>query len=235
MDHRTSTCLALSVAMLSLASGCADPGSGRRMTSGSDASPRADAGALGNDAGPRSDAPIMVFVPDAGVASPDAGVASPDAPPAGPVVPPLRCGRTYDQEMETLTRGGAPDFATMRHRDGTSLPASEGGASCGSGCDEEVTLLCEGDALTGYLYNAVTFSVQGAQSGEPGTGSLVITLCGEELPAMSYASTTTTLPGFVNGPQPAATVPTRERCEVSVRAEGGCVWVRAVTVGCAPN
>lgn len=232
MHHRTSTCLSLSAATLFLGSlvgsGCADPGSGRRMTTEPDASPRADAGVLASDAGARSDAPIMVFVPDA-------GVVAPDAPPAEPAIPALRCGRTYDQETETLTRAGAPDFATIRHRDGTSLPASEGGASCGSGCDEEVTLLCEGDALTGYLFNALTFSVQGAQSGEPGTGSLVITLCGEELPAMSYASTSTTLPGFVNGPQPAATVPTRERCEVSVRAEGGCVWVRAVTVGCAPN
>lgn len=229
MDRIAHTILAFSLVGCALSwVGCAEAGSpprgAMRTFAGSDAGP-----ASVSDAGPgpsaRPDAPIVPLLPDAPVVEET----------VLPGVPALRCGRTYDHETSMLLRAGAPTFATMRHRDGTSLPASEGGASCGSGCDEEVTRLCDGDTLTGVLWNAETFSVQGAQSGEEGTGSLVVTVCGDELSPMSYAADTTTLPGFVNGPQPAAAVPTRERCEVSVRAISGCVWVRAVTVGCAPN
>jgi len=230
----------LALISLCLASACAD---GRRSGYGAPpAMPPTDAAMRAGDAG-------MVWGDDAASASsddampssslPDAGTgASTDAPSMTttvlPGVPALRCGRTYDHESSYLVRSGAPDFANMRHRDGTSLPAEEGGTSCGgrTGCDENVTLLCDGDSLTGVLENATSFSVQGALSGEPGTGSLVITLGGRELPSMPYASTSTTLPGFVNGPQPAAPVPSLERTEVEVRATGGCVWVRAVTVEC---
>lgn len=215
----------------------------------------ADGRRSGYGAPPPSSAPDAAWrSPDAGVGggSDDAELASPDAAmPSGgevdaslgrteptetvlPGVPALRCGRTYDHEGAYLLRGGEPDFASMRHRDGTALPADEGGVACGgrTGCEESVTLLCDGDSLTGALVHASGFSVQGAQSGEPGTGSLSITVCGREVPATSFASTSSTLPGFVNFPQPAAPVPTLERCEVTVRATGGCVWVRAVTVTC---
>lgn len=236
-----STSLAL-VACAVLAVGCADGGSHRRGGSMGVAPATPDAGAwatadggggwggAADGGGAAADVAVYPLGPVPGV---DAGT-TPPIEPVLPGVPALRCGRTYDHETSHLLRGGAPDFATIRHRDGTSLPADEGGASCGGsgGCSENVTLLCDGDSLTGVLENAATFSVQGAQSGEPGTGSLVVTLCGEELPAMSYAVDSGTLPGFVNGPQPAAPLPTRERCEVSVRAVGGCVWVRAVTVTC---
>jgi hypothetical protein len=223
MDRIALTILAFSLV------GCAEAGAPPRTATptfvGSDAgtaSPTPDAGPVSSV---RPDAPVIPLIPDAPVVEET----------VLPGVPPLRCGRTYDHETSMLVRGGAPAFATMRHRDGTSLPASEGGASCGSGCDEEVTRLCDGDSLTGVLMNAETFSVQGAQSGEDGTGSLVVTVCGEELAPMSYSVDTSTLPGFVNGPQPAASVPTLDRCEVSVRAVGGCVWVRAVTVTCSAN
>ncbi len=233
---RSPIAATLAVLALLLASACAD---GRRAGYGApppmaptDAALRtADAGVVwGDDAASAG--------PDAAMPSSPLSDAGTDAPPSTstvlPGVPALRCGRTYDHESSYLVRAGAPDFASMRHRDGTSLPAEEGGTSCDgrTGCDENVTLLCDGDSLTGVLENAASFSVQGALSGEPGTGSLVITLGGRELPSMPYASTSTTLPGFVNGPQPAAPVPSLERTEVEVRATGGCVWVRAVTVEC---
>jgi hypothetical protein len=238
---RTTRSLALFAALAATLGlvGCAD---GRSRARGAEPpgtsmmpSTYADAGAGRADTGfggGAADAGTWGGAPDAYAALPDA--AEPPPPTVLPGVPALRCGRTYDHETTYLLRGGEPDYAMLRHRDGASLPADEGGASCGggTGCMESVTLLCDGDALTGVLENAASFSVQGALSAEPGTGSLVITLCGEELAPMSYAAPGTTLPGFINNPQPAASVPTRERCEVSVRATGGCVWVRAVTVTC---
>lgn len=220
--------LAFVIALPLLAAGCADGGVASRAH---------ERGSVVADAGaPLGDGGWAVFgpMPDAGpsIAAPDADTST-IAPP--PMLPPaLRCGRTYDQETSFLAREGAPTFERLQHRDGTSLPADEGGASCGgrTGCDEEVTRLCDGDALTGWLVGAESFSVQGAQSGEAGTGSLVITLEGADLPSMGYASSTTTLPGFVNGPQPAAPVASLARSLVRVRAVGGCVDVRAVTVTC---
>lgn len=244
--HRSTDLAAFAVTLLAivtlLAAGCAEGGAHRRTTSAPVPFAASDAGAAGSSLGDGGgsvatrDAALVVLGVDAGAPPSPMGTDA-GAPPVTtvlPGVPALRCGRTYDHETMHLVRGGAPDYATIRHRDGTSLPADEGGASCGggTGCSEEVTLLCDGDSLTGALENAVTFSVQGAQSGEAGTGSLVVTVCGDELPAMPYHVETSTLPGFVNGPQPAATVSTRARCEVSVRAVGGCVWVRAVTVAC---
>jgi len=233
----TLTLLTLGLAALA-ASGCAEGRSRLRAMDPTHTSyapsSAADAGMGRGDGGAALADAAMPF------AAPDAAVLA-DAPAPVtilPGVPALRCGRTYEQETSYLVRGGAPDFATMRHRDGTSLPADEGGASCGggSGCSEEVTLLCDGDSPTGVLHHATTFRLQGPLTAEPGTGPHAGPLCGEELPAMPYAAPGTTLPGFVNGPQPAAPVPTLERCEVSVRAVGGCVWVRAVTVACeTPN
>lgn len=246
--HRSTDLVARLVMLLAatlLALGCADGGSHRRSMTDPPVYSAYDAGPWGGptaDGGGRAtDAALVVLGADAGTpastARVDAGAADSGAATTTvrPGVPALRCGRTYDHETTHLVRGGAPDFATIRHRDGTSLPAEEGSASCGGtgGCTEEVTLLCDGDSLAGVLENAITFSVQGAQSGEAGTGSLVVTVCGDELAPMPYAVDSSTLPGFVNGPQPAAPVSTRERCEVTVRAVGGCVWVRAVTVACA--
>lgn len=191
-----------------------------------------DAGVLPGDAawavfGDAGPAPLA----DSGL--PVIGEMPPGTEPVLPGTPALRCGRTYDHETSFVLRGGAPTFVTLRHRDGTSLPADEGGASCGTSCTEEVTRLCDGDSLTGVLENAASFSVQGAQTDEEGTGSLVVTIGPDELAPMSYAVTSTSIPGFVNGPQPAAPVASRERTAVVVRATGGCVYVRAVTVTCA--
>ncbi len=212
-------------------SGCASGGVDARSHAALPA--EADAGIAPGDGG-------WVFVlGDSGpaIATEDAGaIASPVVPPPEPIPSgptALRCGRTYDHETDFVVRSGAPTYAMLRHRDGTSLPADEGGASCGSGCTEEVTRLCDGDSLTGFVDNALSFSVQGAQTDEPGTGSLVLTIGGVPLAPMAYATSSTSLPGFVNGPQPAAPVPTRERTEVVIEAVGGCVYVRAVTVTCA--
>ncbi len=48
----------------------------------------------------------------------------------------LRNGRTYDQETGYIQWNGSVAFISLYHKDNTSLPPSEGGASCGNGCTD---------------------------------------------------------------------------------------------------
>lgn len=168
---------------------------------------------------------------DTGVApTPDVMIMPPTDSAVRPMFPAyLRDGRTFDQERDYIAWEGAVDYATIMHRDGTSLPPSEGGGSCGGGCNENVTRISAGGRIRGRMSYVQTFSVQIAATGEGGAGTAVIEACGTVVGRIPTAGGT--VAGFTNQPQPAFSVPTAGDCDWSVRAEGGHVYFRAVTVG----
>ncbi len=143
----------------------------------------------------------------------------------------LRDGRTFDQERDYMAWEGPVDYATIMHRDGTSLPASEGGASCGGGCNENVTRIGAGGRVRGRFSYVQSFSVQVASTNDGGAGTAIIEACGMEVGRLNTRGGTSSVAGFTNQPQPAFMVPTAGDCPWSVRAEGGFVLFRAVTVG----
>lgn len=186
-----------------------------------DAAPATDAvvpGDVGAD-GPRE---------AAADAPPRADVAASDAAPMYPAY--LRDGRTYDQERDYVAWDGAVGYVSLRHRDGTALPPSEGGASCSAGCTEQVTRIAAGGRVRGRFSYVQSFSVQVAATAEAGAGDAVIEVCGVALPTVATQVTSSSTPGFANHPQPAFAVPTAGECAWSVRAERGYVDLRAVTV-----
>lgn len=212
--------------------GCAEiesrPDAGNTRDSGFT---RSDTGVPAMDSGTIAPAMDASSVADTGFAPlPDAMVMPPGDSAVRPMFPAyLRDGRTFDQERDYIAWEGAVDYATIMHRDGTSLPPSEGGASCGSGCNENVTRINAGGRIRGRFSYVQTFSVQIAATGEGGAGTAVIEACGSVVGRISTAGGSTA--GFTNQPQPAFSVPTAGDCDWSVRAEGGHVYFRAVTVG----
>ncbi len=216
-----------------VAQGCAEiesaPDAARaRDASGADTA-RSDTGAAQIDSG--------MVVMDSATAPADSGVGpTPDvvAPSGDSAVAPmfpayLRDGRTFDQERDYIAWEGSVDYATIMHRDGTSLPPSEGGASCGGGCNENVTRIGSGGRIRGRFSYVQSFSAQLASTGEAGAGTAVIEACGMVVGRITTSGGT--VAGFTNQPQPAFSVPTAGDCDWSVRAEGGHVYLRAVTVG----
>lgn len=202
---------------LLVAAGCAR-GHGVAMRTSTGPTPPSGDGGTGADSG----TPILVLL-DAAVPAPP-----PPPPPVGPE--PLRCGRTYDHELEYLEHEGNVHTITLRHRDGTQVP--ETGALCGSGCTEEVTRIEEGGVVRGAFVDKLTFEVQAAFTDEPGAGTLFIEVCGQPLAPIGIRVANSSLPGFVDLPQPAFSVPTDGRCSFVLRAAGGFVDIRAITLEC---
>jgi hypothetical protein len=136
-------------------------------------------------------------------------------------------GRTYDQAHNwgKIDWTGSVLYENFYHRDGTSLPPSEGGASCGSGCWENVTKINSGATVSGVFARDVTYfeAMVAYEYQGTGVGSVVVTACS--------ASRTTNLrkpnnsdPGFNSF---ILTVPAGCR-NWSVRASGGHVHFRSV-------
>ena len=136
-------------------------------------------------------------------------------------------GRTYDQAHNwgKIDWSGSILYENFYHRDGTSLPPSEGGASCGSGCWENVTKINSGATVSGVFARDVTYfeAMVAYEYQGTGVGSVVVTACS--------ASRTTNLrkpnnsdPGFNSF---ILTVPAGCR-NWSVRASGGHVHFRSV-------
>lgn len=149
---------------------------------------------------------------------------------AGPSKPYyLHEGRTYDQETDYVAWDGQVSFVKLTHKDQTSLPASEGGASCSTGCEEQVTRIEAGASIWGRFKNITALNVQLASTGEAGVGQGVLAVCGSDLPAFNLTGTSG-LPGFNNMPSPAHPVAATDDCEWRVKAVGGFVYFRAVTV-----
>ena len=68
-------------------------------------------------------------------------------------------GRTYDQAHNTgyIDWSGSAQYVVVTHRDGSSLPPEEGGASCGSSCTEWVTRLGNGGMASGAFDRDVSY------------------------------------------------------------------------------
>ncbi len=174
------------------------------------------------------DAPPDTRLDAATDAAPRVDVMPTDLAPMFPAY--LHDGRTYDQERDYIAWEGPVNTVSLRHRDGTALPASEGGASCSATCTETVTRIANGGRIRGRFTYVQSFSVQVAATSDPGAGSAIIDVCGAALPRITLGGGSSSTPGFTNQPQPAFAVPTAGDCAWSVRAEGGYVDLRAVTV-----
>ena len=90
-------------------------------------------------------------------------------------------GRTYDQAHNSgyIDWAGSVAYANLYHRDGTSLPPSEGGASCGSGCTENVTKINSGATVSGRFQRDVTYfeAMVAYQWVGTGVGSATVKAC----------------------------------------------------------
>lgn len=141
----------------------------------------------------------------------------------------LRNGRTYDQESRYIQWNGSVGYVTLFHRDNTSLPPSEGGASCTGGCTEQVTRIQSGSSISGNFTYLSTFNVQAAYSGDDRVGRVIVRACGQTIFNEDLYIPNQSAPGFNNLPVPAWSVPTAGDCSWSISASGGYVDVRAVT------
>jgi hypothetical protein len=139
-------------------------------------------------------------------------------------------GRTYDQDLAYIEWSGNVSFIMLEHKDGTSLPASEGGASCASGCTEQVTRIGNGGMIWGRFVNLESFNVQAASTDDPSAGTVTVEACDQVIASVLLQVGSSGVPGFNNFPVPAWPVPTADDCIWRIHATGGYVDVRAVTV-----
>ncbi len=154
-----------------------------------------------------------------------------DIHPALAVIYPqyLPNGRTYDQDSAFIKWTGPVGYVSLYHRDGTSLPPSEGGGSCGGGCTETVTRIYDGGSISGNFTYLQTFNVQVAFTKDGAVGTATVIACGQTILNADLYTFVNGAPGFTNQPSPAWNVPTAGDCSWSISASGGYVDVRAVT------
>jgi hypothetical protein len=90
-------------------------------------------------------------------------------------------GRTYDQAHNTgfIDWNTEVIYENIYHRDGSSLPPEEGGASCNSGCTENVTRLHGGGIVSGSFLRDVTYfeTMVAYEWVGTGVGSATLTAC----------------------------------------------------------
>lgn len=136
-------------------------------------------------------------------------------------------GRTYDQAHNwgKIDWSGSILYENFYHRDGTSLPPSEGGASCGSGCWENVTKINSGATVSGIFARDVTYfeAMVAYEYWGTGVGTVVITACSSSRTTNLRKNNNST-PGFNSF---ILTVPAGCR-NWSIRASGGHVHFRSV-------
>ncbi|MBK7586220.1 MAG: hypothetical protein IPI67_39300 [Myxococcales bacterium] len=142
----------------------------------------------------------------------------------------LHPGRTYDEESAYVKWSGYVEFVPLAHKDGTSLPPSEGGGSCASGCTEQVTKISDGASVWGLFKGVTSINVQLASTSEAGVGTGVFEACNQSVGSYPLSAPGSGQPGFNNFPATAWSVPTQGECVWKVTAKGGFVYFRAVTV-----
>jgi hypothetical protein len=137
-------------------------------------------------------------------------------------------GRTYDQAHDTgyIDWSGSAQYVVVTHRDGSSLPPQEGGASCSSSCTESVTRLGNGGTASGsFDRNVSYFEAMVAFSPNPSVGTMTLRACSAVATSNMYNGAGS-LPGFVSM---ILSVPTGCR-SWSISASGGYIDYRSVDV-----
>ena len=136
-------------------------------------------------------------------------------------------GRTYDQAHDTgyIDWSGPAQYVYVTHRDGSSLPPTEGGTSCGSGCSEWVTRLGNGGVASGTFDRDVSyFEVMVEFTPDSNVGNAILRAC-SAIDTWTLQSGSG-LPGFVSM---ILTVPAGCR-SWSLTASGGYVDFRSIDV-----
>jgi hypothetical protein len=139
----------------------------------------------------------------------------------------LQEGRTYDQAHDTgyIDWSGSAQYVYINHRDFTSLPPEEGGASCGSGCSEWVTRLGNGGVASGSVDRDVSyFEVMVEFTPDSNVGDAILRACSAV--KTWTLQTGSGLPGFVSMD---LAVPSGCR-SWSLTASGGYVDFRSIDV-----
>lgn len=137
-------------------------------------------------------------------------------------------GRTYDQAHDTgfIDWSGSAQYVYITHRDGSSLPPQEGGASCSSSCTEWVTRLGNGGVASGSFDRDVSyFEAMVEFTRDSNVGSATLRACSAVSTWYLYNGSGG-LPGFVSM---ILTVPSGCR-SWSLSASGGYVDFRSVDV-----
>ena len=86
----------------------------------------------------------------------------------------LNEGRTYDQAHDggTIDWTGNVQYVSLKHKDQSSLPPEEGGASCSSICTEWVTRIGNGGSVSGAFTRDVSyFEAMVSFTPDSGTGT----------------------------------------------------------------
>ena len=108
-------------------------------------------------------------------------------------------GRTYDQAHDTgyIDWSGPAQYVYITHRDGSSLPPEEGGASCWSNCTEWVTRLGNGGVASGSFDRDVSyFEVMVEFTPDSNVGNATLRACSSV--NTWTLQTGSGLPGFVS-------------------------------------
>ncbi len=148
--------------------------------------------------------------------------------PVPPQASALLEGRTYDQAHGAgyIDWSGTAGYVQIIHKDGSSLPPGEGGASCASGCLEWVTRLSNGGSASGSFNRDVSyFEAMVGFNPNSAVGSATLQACSAVKTWNLYKSSSSTI-GFVSM---ALTVPAGCR-SWSLSASGGFVDFRSIDV-----
>jgi cell division septation protein DedD len=137
-------------------------------------------------------------------------------------------GRTYDQAHDTgyIDWSGSAQYVVVTHRDGSSLPPQEGGASCNSSCTEWVTRLGNGGTASGVFDRNVSyFEVMVEFTRDTNVGSATLRAC-SAVDTWNLYNGSGSLPGYVSM---VLSVPAGCR-SWSISASGGYIDYRSVDV-----
>jgi hypothetical protein len=110
-------------------------------------------------------------------------------------------GRTYDQAHNTgyIDWSGPVGYVNLTHRDDTYLPLEEGGASCGSGCTEQVTRINNGGTVSGsFVGNVGYFEVMISFTHDASAGTATLRACSASKVGYTYNGPGGGLPGFLS-------------------------------------
>jgi len=139
----------------------------------------------------------------------------------------LQEGRTYDQAHDAgyIDWSGSAQYVYLTHKDGSSLPPNEGGASCSSGCSEWVTRLGNGGVASGSFDRDVSyFEIMVGFTPDSNVGNATLRACSS---ADTWSlQTGSGSPGFVS-----MTLPIPAGCRSwSLSASSGYVDFRSIDV-----